>query len=88
MKVQYEIAEGHKRGESGLNEYIKSNPGLEQPVAVRDWIEGKFGTWVRDNIGTDYAFESTSPKQFVIDFTYADDAALFVSKLGGHTLEA
>ena len=88
MKVQYEIAEGHKRGEDGLNEYIKSNPGIEQAIAVKQWIEGKYGAWVNENLGTDYAFESTSAKQFVIDFTYEDDAKVFVEKLGGHTLEA
>lgn len=88
MKVQYEIAEGHKRGQSGLYEYMKANPGLEQSIAIQQWVQAKFGTWVSENIGADYTFESASPKQFVIDFTYEDDATVFVEKLGGHTLEA
>lgn len=88
MKIQYEIAEGHKRGENGLNEYIKSNPGLDQPVAVQQWVEMRFGSWITNNLTTDYVFVSTSPKQFVIDFTDGDDGNAFLVQLGGHELEA
>ncbi|WVT74008.1 hypothetical protein QM996_02520 [Sinorhizobium chiapasense] len=88
MQILYEIAEGHKRGENGLNEYIKSNPGIAREIAIQQWVQMRFGSWITDNISKDYYFVSTSDKQFVIDFTYGDDGNLFIKKLGGHELEA
>ena len=88
MKIQYEIAEGHKRGENGLNEYLKINPGIPAEEATTQWIEKRFGTWITDTLGTDFTFEQTSSKSFVVDFTYDDDGKQFLAMLGGHELEA
>ncbi|MGV1751532.1 hypothetical protein [Agrobacterium sp. CG674] len=88
MKIQYEIAEGHKRGENGLNEYLKINPGIAAEEATTQWIEKRFGTWITTTISEDYKFEQTSSKSFVVDFTYDDDGRKFLAMLGGHEMEA
>lgn len=88
MKIQYEIAEGHKRGENGLNEYLKINPGIPKSDAITQWIEKRFGLWITTTISEDYSFEQTSSKSFIIDFTYDDDGHKFLAMLGGHEMEA
>jgi hypothetical protein len=87
MKIQYEIAEGHKRGENGLTEYLKINPGILADEATAQWIEKRFGAWITAEIGRDYTFEQTSPKSFTINFTYDDDGRKFLALLGGHEME-
>lgn len=88
MQVQYEIANGHRRAEDGLIDYLKSNPGLPQNEAVAIWIDNKFGTFVRDNISGDFRFTQTRPDRFIIDFTYETDADEFIKLLGGYRMEA
>lgn len=88
MQVHYEIAQGHKRGESGLIEFIKSNPGTPQKDAIATWIDNKFGQFVRDKISTDFTIPQTSTDNFVIDFTYESDANEFIKLLGGYSMEA
>ncbi|XUY28546.1 hypothetical protein RMR21_015630 [Agrobacterium sp. rho-8.1] len=88
MKIQYEIAEGHKRGENGLNEYLKTNPGISAKDATTQWIEKRFGAWITTIISGDYKFQQTSSKSFIVDFTYEDDGRKFLAMLGGHEMEA
>lgn len=87
MRVQYEIANGHKRGENGLLEYIKSNPGTQKAEAIAAWVDAKFGTFIRDTISEDFTIPQTSELNFVVDFTYESDADDFIKQLGGHKLE-
>ncbi|GAA5657120.1 hypothetical protein Brsp06_03494 [Brucella sp. NBRC 13694] len=88
MQVHYEIAQGHIRGENGLLAYIKSNPGTPQEEAIAEWIDHKFGQFVRDNISNDFTIPQTDTNKFVIDFTYESDADTFVKLLGGYRMEA
>lgn len=87
MRVQYEIANGHRRGENGLLEYIKSNPGTPKGTAIGEWIDAKFGTYLRNTISEDFTIPTTSEFGFVVDFTYESDADDFIKQLGGHKLE-
>lgn len=87
MRVQYEIANGHRRGENGLLEYIKSNPGTTKETAISQWVDAKFGAFIRTTISEDFTIPMTTEFNFVIDFTYEDDADDFVKQLGGHKVE-
>ncbi|MCY1741429.1 hypothetical protein [Ensifer sp. SL37] len=87
MRVQYEIANGHKRGEDGLLEFIKRNPGMTKDTAISSWIDNKFGTFIRDSISDDFIIPLTSESGFVVDFTYESDADDFIKRAGGHKLE-
>lgn len=89
MKIQYEIAGGHKRGPNGLNDYIKANPGLPQNEAASQWVNGKFGAWIKDNITeTEFAITDVTTNGFIVDFTFQSDADDFRKQLGGRELEA
>lgn len=87
MRVQYEIANGHRRGENGLLEYVKSNPGTPKEAAIAEWIDAKFGKFIRTSISEDFTIPTTSEFNFVVDFTYESDADDFIKQLGGHKLE-
>lgn len=87
MRVQYEIANGHRRGENGLLEYIKSNPGMTKDAAIGAWIDAKFGTFIRDTISADFTIPLTTEFHFVVEFTYESDADDFIKRAGGHRLE-
>lgn len=87
MRVQYEIANGHKRGEDGLLEFIKRNPGMTKDAAVAGWVDAKFGKFIRDTISEDFTIPQTSEFSFVVDFTYEIDADDFIKCAGGHKLE-
>jgi len=88
MKIQYEIAGGHKRGPKGLNEYIEANPAKTKSEASAEWIAAKFGAWITTNISEDFVIADEDSNGFTVDFTYEDDATAFREKLGGRVLEA
>ena len=87
MRVQYEIANGHKRGEDGLLEFIKRNPGMTKDAAISAWIDSKYGAFIRDSISEDFTISDTSEFTFLVDFTYESDADDFIKRAGGHKLE-
>lgn len=89
MKIQYEIAGGHKRGPNGLNDYVRANPGLTQNEAAAQWVDTKFGQWIKDNITeTEFSITDITVNGFIVEFTYASDAHDFRRELGGRELEA
>ncbi|MDR6757203.1 hypothetical protein J2Y48_002499 [Mycoplana sp. BE70] len=87
MRVQYEIANGHRRGENGLLEYLKSNPGTPKSEAIAAWVDAKFGTFIRTTISEDFTITSADENRFIVNFTYESDANDFIKQLGGHRLE-
>lgn len=71
-----------------MNDFIKANPGLREPIAAEQWIAGKFGTWISENIGNDFTITDANSNGFLVEFTYEDDADDFLRKLGGYQVVA
>lgn len=66
---------------------MSDNPSFTKLEATTRFIETVYGKWINENTGTDYTFENITTSDFVINFTYDDDAHLFIQKIGGRILE-
>ncbi|CDZ31087.1 Hypothetical protein NGAL_HAMBI490_59600 [Neorhizobium galegae bv. officinalis] len=85
MKIEYEVAGGHRRGD--MENFIAANPALDTETAQRTWIEQRFGKWITDNITENFSIYETTPLGFRVDFPQNADALAFLRKLGGRSLE-
>lgn len=88
MKIQYEIAyNGHKRGMNGSEQYAKDRPGTDPAEAFKEWVELRFGTWIKANLSEDYIVCDINGDMFVLDFLHDTDATEFKNRIGGRVRE-
>lgn len=88
MKLRVDIAGGYKRTDIAL--ITIENPSLKPEEATRQFVEAKYGNWIRSNMqqaADEFSFPEVTEKYFVIDFTSNDDALEFKTKIGGRFLE-
>ena len=84
MKIKMTIAGGYQRGE--LKSYIESR-GTNTLDATREWIDQKFGTWIRMNLTDDFTITNVTKADFVIDFASDEAAVSFREQVGGKVVD-
>lgn len=81
MKIQFNIPQ------NGYKADIKQ---ARETGTYNEWVDGKFGAWIRGAISNDFVFVSIGDDKelsgFIVDFVYEDDGRAFLAKLGGREI--
>ncbi|WP_146258707.1 hypothetical protein [Agrobacterium rosae] len=72
MKVKYDFPRG----------YSSEMTNARENNEFEAWVNGKFGSRIRDLISEDFTL-NISDSFFEVDFTYEDDAHAFLKLFGG-----
>ncbi|MFC7066087.1 hypothetical protein [Brucella rhizosphaerae] len=85
MKIKMAIAQGYVEGE--IKGFIEANAGLSASEATAQWVEQKYGRWIKENLETEYDIRLTdSDTSFVIGFPTEELALKYRELLGGHVI--
>jgi len=85
MKIKMAIAQGYVEGE--IKGFIEANPGLSVSEATEQWVEQKYGRWIKENLETEYEIRLVdSDTSFVIGFPTEELALEYRKLLGGHVI--
>lgn len=85
MRILMQIANGYRNGP--IEAMARAAIPSDQISPTEQFVQARYGAWIKDNLGSEFAISDVNDTSFTVEFTHEDDALAFQKQLGGRIME-